>query len=54
MRIHLRVDQAVHKAVSDDMTHNQGVQEEVRSKLFEAVEQRPQLLMMPVKNLLPK
>lgn len=33
----VRVDQAAHKAVGDVTTHNQGEQEEVRSKLFKAV-----------------
>lgn len=33
----VRVEQAVYTAVRDAMTHNQGVQEEVCSKLSEAV-----------------
>lgn len=37
MRMQVRVDQAVHKAVRDVATHSQGVQEEIRSKLSEAV-----------------
>lgn len=37
MHMQVRVDQAVHKAVQVVTTDNQGVQEEVRSKLSEAV-----------------
>lgn len=37
MRIQMQVDQAVHWAVRDVTTHNQSVQEVVRSRLFEDV-----------------
>lgn len=38
MHMQMRVYRAVHKAMRDDTTHIKGVQEDVPSKLFEAVE----------------
>lgn len=38
MRLQVRVDQAVHKAVRDVKIHNQSVQEDVHSKLSAVVE----------------
>lgn len=37
MPMHVRVDQAVHKAVRNFTTHNYGVQQEMHSKLSKGV-----------------